>query len=1107
MFRTLSGSLSRGVFVVLALGGLCASAWAQDYTVTTAATGSYVESRPAGATLVNVSTAFSSSGRTAIVSLPFEFLYFGTTYSTAAISTDGYLVIGATAAPVSSNSHNPNASHGQDSGTKAFPYASSGDVDGLVALIWKGFYAINDGTAGCGYVYTWTTGSAPNRHFVVSWENADIDINLHTRLTLQCQLFESSGRIVFAHSAGGSSSSAFVRGLDSRVDSRFILPTGAVNGVLNFGYGANDLVIDPSVATFTGTLLYERIVSNANGIGASAPENVPLPRSRLEFRRGDGFVWAGATATLDDGSFSITARGLPASAPGSLYVLAENAGCSVSTTAGGAATAWAVEGVLSFAAGADLGTRTLSSSIDPPGIVRAAFNVARVCGAAHDWASGRTSDVIPRLATIVDASSSLATTYQPAVGTTAATLRVAARTTGNSDVWDDALVMRTFARHLAASVAGAPTTAYDDRFDGITDDQNAFADGFGYSMWAALSGSSQAIDGTSASTAVVHDLESPAITVVKGANVSGCVAGALYDLVDAANETGDVVDGTAASDHVFRAVAALSVAPTTTKFLQSWVDAGYDAVAITRAFVANKVLTDDPFEPNDARTEAASLGTAGVKRQFVVLNRFNEDWYSVTLPAAATSLAADVTYDSYATGASVGLEIRDAGGALLATGTFTALPTAGVVHAASGPVLAGTYFVGVRHVSGGTVPSYSFQAYVPLSMNATPVRDWTVGRPYDQSLGVRDGVPPYRFTTASGSMPPGLALNAETQRASGTPTQIGAFPITIELRDGGTPTNVVPRSVTVVIHDVLKIAVAPFVGFPVGRPVNTVLPIADGTPPFTPAMTSGSVPAGLSIDSSTFRVTGTAAAQGTSAFELDAVDVAGSTDHVATRGVVAVAIGGKNVAADLGAGDEACGWWFDAVKGSAVSFKAATAKGSPKRLLAGMVLAPDRSAVTTASVKAKSGSLSVTKLVCPLSGRYYVVAASAAGEAAQLLGNIAVTPPTTGKAKLADFAPTDTTTIEVGALPGATLSMKFSGDKKKQLTASVIAMFDPTGAPAALGGLVVNSGLGGTLTATLATGGTWSIVLGAQSATGVAGKVSYSYKLAQPKGVTYSAGE
>jgi len=1085
---------------VIGVTALAASAWAQDYTVTT--TTGLLETRPASATQLPIASNIGpESIRNYAVQLPFTFPYYGMTTQSITISGGGF-IIPRTVAAITGQMGNA-LPHGQDATSGAFPYTHSTsssfeNVDGLIAPLWGGT-EINAANFSSGFVYVWTTGTAPTRHFVVSWENASAGNLSTTPITYQILLYEGSGRIVFAYTTTGvyppAGSGGYVLGIDSPIDARFTAPRGNTHS--NIGYPGSDFVFDPRVATYTGTVLYDRIVSDATGIGNSVLTNRPLVGCEVEFRVADGTRYAAMPAAAD-GSFSMTTIGGPV--PPSVGICAQNAACSVGPGGGAPPTTWVI-GSSPFGAGATLGTRTLGVADDPNGDVRAALNVARVCGAVYAWASSRTTDPIPRLDTVLSTSP---TSYQKAVPPAAALLQIASRIASNPDVWDDAIIARTYGRHVLASIAGASTTAYDDRFDAVTDEQNAFAEGFGYYLWAVVSGASQAIDGTSASTATVHDLENPAITVAKGPGVAGCMASALYDLVDPSNEFGDTVDGTLTSDRLFRAVDALTAAPTPKTLVQAWVDAGYDPVPLTRVFVANHALVDDAFELNDSASEAAAVGAAGFLPKTLVLNRFDEDWFSVTLPADAPSLAADAKYDPVSTGATVGVEVRDAGGALLATGAL--VPATGAVHAATAAVPAGTYKVRVQHVSGGTVPTYAFQAYVPPTMDASPIHDWTVGRAYDLPLGVRDGIEPYVLSTPSSFMPPGLGLNSATLHAAGTPSTIGSYVVTVQLRDSGDPANIVQRNQTVVIHDVFKFPIAPFVGFAAGKTIDATLPTHEGTPPFTLSMSSGALTSGLSFAPNSLHVTGTASLGPSSAFELDGVDVAGSEDHVATRAVVAVAMNGKKTPASLVAGTDACGWWFDAVAGSTVTFSVATAKGGAQRALTGTLLAPDRSSVLGGKITNRTGAIAASKLVCPESGRYCFVASTTdMGTAAQLLGTLTVALPKSGKGSFKTFAPTATTTIEIGAVPGSTATLKFAGDKKQQLVAKIVSVLDPTGAPVIFQGLVKPTALGGSIALPLPIGGTWTIVLGATSATGTSGKFAFSYALAQKKGALYSA--
>jgi hypothetical protein len=1101
-------SMKSFVRAVAAVGvaAIAASAWAQDYTVTTG-TGR-LEARPAGATQLTISSQNGAgSGFSTGVTLPFEFRYYGGLYTTATIAASGCIVPGRTTAIGGSVMDN-NSPHGQDTTSGAFPYSLSGsggsgaqNVNGIIAPFWAGLAHVNDGSANPGFVYIWTSGSAPTRHFVVSWENVGT-YNPTPVATIQVHLYEGTDRVVFAYSTGASyTGSSYVCGLDSPNDNRYTVPSSLANSRSNTGYPGSDFVFDPRVVSYTGTLLYDKIVSDASGIGNSVLANRPLDGFRVELRNAG--VVASETTTASNGSFTIVGAALPTSAVGSLAVLAQNSACRASTSGATPTTEWVVSSSLAFSANANIGTVALGAGADATASIRSAFNAAHACMIARDWAVARTADAISPVELALDDSISLPSEYV----SISSIVRVGGQASANPDAWDDGVVVKTYARHVLKSIAGPQPTAYDYRFDAVTDPYNAFAEGFGCYLWAAVSGASTLVDGKSSNSGVTYDLEHPTITVAKGSDVAGCVAAGLYDLLDPANETSDAVDGTLAPEKAFHVVDTMAVAPTADTFVTAWTAAGYDGPSVVRTLIGERALTDDALEPNDSTDEPTQLGSVGAVRKNLVLNRLNDDWFSVTLAAAAPSLIADATYDHASFSAVIALEIRDAAGALVATGT--PVGSSGRYHATTGSVVAGTYKIGVRHVSGVTIPSYSVQSYLTLDMPTAPLLDWTVGRDYDVPLGVVGGIPPFAVTTPSSSMPAGLGPNSTTLHASGRPTTPGTQQVTVQVKDDGDPANLVQRTQTVTIHDVFKLPIAPFVGFPAGKSVDATLPTHEGTPPFTLTMSSGALPAGLSFAPNSLHVTGTASLGPSTQFSLDGVDVAGSADHVAERAVVAVAMNGKKTPADLALQTDACGWWFDAVEGSTMAFTAATAKGRAKRGLSGTLLAPDRRAVLGGRGGGGTGLIVASKLVCPLSGRYYFVAlATDNGPATQLLGTATVKLPKSGKGLNKTFAPSATTTIEFGAVPGSTATVKFAGDKRATLVAKVVSVTDPNGVAipgVTLATLIKPTPTGGTLTLPLPVGGTWKVVLGATSTTGTPGKLTYSYALKQLKGALYSA--
>jgi hypothetical protein len=1067
---------------VAAVAAFAREAFAQDYVVTS--TSGQFETVPANA----VDLMIHPDGLTyagSLVDLPFPFSYYGGAYERIWVARYGFLQFGTIAGSTTETNSilPPNAPE-----------------DGIAAPCWGHVF---------GDAWGWTAGTAPNRRYIVAWKDVALGSPSNTaKVSFEAILYEGTGRIVFAYTAGTGVNPWFpfggftyAMGLDSPGDSRWVVPT--TNNTSHTGQPANDYQFDPRSVTVTGRVLYDRVVSDATGIGNSVESGVAPESLRVELRSSARTVAVGKCDAT--GGFSLVAYASPTTTTASITLLADAPGCIVRQVVGGYASSATFVPSVTLSSDQAVGTWTIGAGADPPGTTRATFDVARTIGRAYSWATARTSATIPKLDVQYVPSDAAKSAYTRANAPLPALLQIGSAASGNDDGWDRDVELYLYARHLLASIAALPAPAPDPRFDAVTTPQNAFEEAFCYWLVASQLGVSEYVDGLDGSHATRIDLETPTLFSPLGPDVAGWIAGLLNDLADPANETLDRVDGTgAASANVFLAVDSLAAAPTASTFYSAWIAAGFDAPGITRLYVADGLIADDAFEPNDDPGESTPIGSIGTRRSGLLLNRFNEDWFSVTLPAGAPSLVADATYDRGSLTSAIVLEIRDSAGSLLATGA--PVGSFGPVRATTASVAAGTYKIGVRHVSGEAIPTYTVQSYLALDMAAAPLVDWTVGRDYDVALGVVGGIPPIAATTPASAMPPGLGLLQPTLHAVGRPTTPGTYQVAVQVRDDGNPANVLQRMQTVTIHDVFKMPIAPFVCFPAGRTVDATLPTHGGTPPFTLTMSSGALTPGLAFAPNSLHVVGTATPGPSSAFELDGVDVAGSADHVPTRAVVAVQITGKKIPADLASGVDACGWWFDAVEGSTVTFSVATAKGAAKRALTGAFLAPDRSLVATGKIVGKLGAVAASKLVCPQSGRYYFVGSTTdVGLATQLLGTATVTLPKAGKGLNKTFAPKATTTIEFGAVPGSTATVHFAGDKKATLVAKIVAVLDPAGTPVAFVEYVRATALGGTLTMPLATGGTWTVVLGATSTSGVPGKLTYSYSLKQLRGSVYSA--
>jgi glucose/arabinose dehydrogenase/PKD repeat protein len=224
---------------------------------------------------VAATTSLALSGDDAIaqVSTPFPVALYGSTYSTAWVDTNGVIsFVNPTRSDVTFATHIPNAANPN---AAVFPFQDDLVVDGSSSM------------------WTMTTGSAPNRKFIVEWRNARF-YNDQSRITFEVIFSESNGDITLAYSnlASGSTRAQ---------GSQAVVGIENATGTDGFEYSFQQPVLSASNSiTFhvpgaapvqTGTISGHVTLPNNGGPAASVPVTLSP---------------GGSTTTASDGSYSFT---------------------------------------------------------------------------------------------------------------------------------------------------------------------------------------------------------------------------------------------------------------------------------------------------------------------------------------------------------------------------------------------------------------------------------------------------------------------------------------------------------------------------------------------------------------------------------------------------------------------------------------------------------------------------------------------------------------------------------------------------------------------------------------------------------------------------------
>jgi len=202
-----------------------------------------------------------------------------------------------------------------------------------------------------------------------------------------------------------------------------------------------------------------------------------------------------------------------------------------------------------------------------------------------------------------------------------------------------------------------------------------------------------------------------------------------------------------------------------------------------------------------------------------------------------------------------------------ASGTITGTPTA-----------AGSFQFTISVTDsnfGIAVQTYQFTVQSStVSIATTSAPSTTAGGSYDFGLQASNGTAPFTWTLVSGTLPPGIQLLSAVGLLVGTPTTAGSYTFTVQVTDS-TNTTAQATFTIVVSPAPLTIVTASLPGGSIGTAYSQTVQFSGGTGAITWSVTTGALPAGLSLGSTTGIVSGTPSAPGSFIFTVQAVDSTG----------------------------------------------------------------------------------------------------------------------------------------------------------------------------------------------------------------------------------------
>ncbi len=191
------------------------------------------------------------------------------------------------------------------------------------------------------------------------------------------------------------------------------------------------------------------------------------------------------------------------------------------------------------------------------------------------------------------------------------------------------------------------------------------------------------------------------------------------------------------------------------------------------------------------------------------------------------------------------------------TGAISGIPTTQVSGPAAQLIVEVTDSTGATATANGNIninPEQQLQVQFPGGANGN------VGTPYSVSIAAKGGIAPYTFSISSGTLPPGLSLNASTGAITGQPTLAVNGPVaqlTVEATDSTNATATANANININPPQQLQIQFPGGTNGQVPTPFIATLTATGGIAPYTFSICSGTLPPGLVLNPSTGVISGT----------------------------------------------------------------------------------------------------------------------------------------------------------------------------------------------------------------------------------------------------------
>ena len=173
----------------------------------------------------------------------------------------------------------------------------------------------------------------------------------------------------------------------------------------------------------------------------------------------------------------------------------------------------------------------------------------------------------------------------------------------------------------------------------------------------------------------------------------------------------------------------------------------------------------------------------------------------------------------------------------------------------------------------------------PLGITTMTLPNGIVGASYSQTLQSLGGVPPYKWSVATGTLPGGLTLDPILGVISGAPLTAATSSFTAQITDSAATPGTAKQALSIIVAAPapLSVTASTLPGGIQGASYSQRIAATGGVPPYAWSVSAGTLPAGLSLSAASGAISGTPTTSGSSSFTVQATDNSAATKAKATQ--------------------------------------------------------------------------------------------------------------------------------------------------------------------------------------------------------------------------------